>query len=230
MVAVSAGYLFFIASTIIEVSHGLNVQAGDTLASIAAKSGVSVDALQAANAGLNANDMQINQVINVPNSSPAPVAGPPPASSTPAPAPAPAPAAGPPAPAPVPAIMSVGNPSCAPSPIGKYADATHVGKETGSFCDKNGHLTYAQLVGPPYNGLLDGDWQVHNVDHGNGGLSSNEKGYNLTISAIPNCAYPDGSAYSVGQPMGPANVNSYCKALMLTSWRECEYLTPLYLE
>jgi LysM repeat protein len=44
------------------------VQSGDTLFSIADKLGITLSALQAANPGLNADDMQIGQVINTPGS------------------------------------------------------------------------------------------------------------------------------------------------------------------
>lgn len=81
--------------------------------------------------------------------------------------------------------MSVGTASCAPPPIGKHHDVYEVWGKTEDFCDGNGHHDLSQILAAPFDGMLSGDSQETNGDDGNGGLSSNERGYDMTISAVP---------------------------------------------
>ncbi|KAF6224156.1 hypothetical protein HO133_010730 [Letharia lupina] len=242
-------HLVIIAAVFLQQINAINVQSGDTLARIAAEQGVSVAALEAANPGISANDLQPGEVLSVPapnavaksptlgattllksttatapSSTPTSTRS---SSSTPPPPPPP-----PPTTTTTPAspttsiadITNIGLPSCAPSPIGKYSDASDVNSKTYAFCDNNGHLTLASLLAPPHNGLLSGDSQENNSDDGNGGPASNEKGFNMTISAIPQCAYPDSTeTFTVGQPLGNSSQSDWwCEAVLTNCYNECE--------
>lgn len=239
-------HLLIIAAVLFQKTVAINVQTGDTLARIAAEQGVSVAALEAANPGISANDLQPGQVLSVPapssvsksssssmttsttstSSSHKPTTS---TSSTKTPPPPPPP---PPTPAPKPSpavvtadLTSVAKPSCAPSPIGKYHDADAIISNTHPFCSNNGDLTLAELLAAPYDGLLSGDNQEGNSDDGNGGLASNEGGFNMTISAVPNCVYPKSSTqnFTVGWPMGTASTSKWdCSAVLTNCWKECE--------
>ena len=78
----------------------------------------------------------------------------------------------------------------------------------------------ASLLAPPYNGVLNGDSQ-ENADHGNGGLASNEKRFNMSISAIPGCVYPDSTeTFTVGQPLGAnSQPDWWCEAVLTNCYK-----------
>lgn len=217
-------YMFFIVAITLERSHAIHVQSGDSFAKLAAEQVVSVAALEAANPGVAPNNLQPNQILSVPVPST-------PGKPTTSPPPAPPPTAAKPAPTTtsVTPVMTVGQPSCAPSPIGRYSDADEVYGKTEDFCNKNGHRHLSQVLAAPFYGLLSGDSQEDNGDHGNGGLASNENGYNMTMSAIPGCSYPqDGVEYTLGQPLGPkASQDWVCTAILLNCYQECEYSVSL---
>ena len=47
----------------------------------------------------------------------------------------------------------------------------------------------------------------------------------MTISAIPNCVYPDSNTetFSVGQPMGTSSGGNWgCSAVLTNCYNECE--------
>ncbi|KAK4695706.1 hypothetical protein P7C71_g2099, partial [Lecanoromycetidae sp. Uapishka_2] len=222
-------FLILVIVVILEGSRAINIQPGDTLAKIAAEQGISVAALEAANPGVVANNLQANQVLKV--SKPMKRNIPYPIetllnnakqSSKPAP-----PAPTPPPPLPpsttiVTPVTPVGSASCAPEPIGKYSDASEVLDKTLDFCDNNGQQSLPQVLAAPFNVLLNGDSQEDNGDDGNGGLASNENGYNLTVSEIPGCAYPnDGINYTVAEPLGHNNPDWYCTAVLYNCYSEC---------
>src|SRR5204862_8091814 len=54
------------------------IESGDTFTSIAAKFGISVQAIEAANPGVNPNTLKIGQVINIPSGAAGPDHPPPP--------------------------------------------------------------------------------------------------------------------------------------------------------
>lgn len=87
------------------------------------------------------------------------------------------------------------------------------------------------MSAPPYNGLLNGDSQEDNADNGNGGLASNEKGFNMTISAVPGCVYPPSTdSFTVGQPLGKkAPVAWNCEAVLTNCYLECKWNFRFFL-
>ena len=97
--------------------------------------------------------------------------------------------------------------------------------KTYKFCDDNGHLDLASLLAAPHNGMLNGDSQEDNSDAGNGGLASNENGFNMTISAVPGCVYPDSKdTFTVGQPLGTKSQEAWwCTEVLTNCYSECKW-------
>lgn len=100
--------------------------------------------------------------------------------------------------------------------------------KTYKFCDDNGHLTQASLLAAPHNGMLNGDSQEANSDDGNGGRASDEKGFNMTISAVPGCVYPDSKdSFTVGQPLGTKSQDAWwCTSVLTNCYSECKCGIP----
>ena len=92
---------------------------------------------------------------------------------------------------------------------------SNVQSETKAFCSKYAATTQGDVQADA-GAVLSGDDQPKGGHDGN---VDNEKGYNMTVTVVPNCAV---EGATVQYPLGSANPGFNCTTILFDTWRDCE--------
>ncbi|KAL9138597.1 MAG: hypothetical protein Q9175_000170 [Cornicularia normoerica] len=103
---------------------------------------------------------------------------------------------------------------CRPSPTGPHHDAADVESKTDGFCNQYDATLQTTLYANAGSDL-NGDSQGNAAHAGN---EPNEEGYNMTITAIPNCSV---EGATVQYPLSSANPDFNCTTILFDAWKTC---------